>query len=286
MCVSFSYMCLNKLIDFLWWAFHIPTMPHQKPLERILLTQKYMLSNCFSCVSVNHSSRAIGARTGLGFWSLAELPPVLSHWHCIKWVGSYVEKLADATARGIYNISPFYSHAMNSSSVFRKKRGTVNTLSVLVFIASLCGEKLSIKYSCERIYCFITSLIKIVRSRQHAFCTYHAWLFQTNLVSHNWHRYRIHWFGLVLVVVLQCMSQDRIMCMAWNVDGLWCGVDEKKCTSCTSTNLPTQQVWGMFLVNDTFMSCQRYDETTVIKEMLKQLELCTATVWVSKKSCC
>ena len=26
--------------------------------------------------------------------------------------------------------------------------------------------------------------------------------------------------------------------------------------------------------------------TTVIKEMLKQLELCTATVWVSKKSCC
>ena len=61
---------------------------------------------------------------------------------------------------------------------------------------------------------------------------------------------------------------------------MWCWW--KKCTSCTSTNLPTQQVWGMFLVNDTFISCQRCDETTVIKELLNQLELCTATVWVSK----
>ena len=62
---------------------------------------------------------------------------------------------------------------------------------------------------------------------------------------------------------------------------MWCWW-KKKCTSCTSTNLPPQQVWGMFLVNDTFISCQRCDETTVIKELLNQLELCTATVWLSK----
>ena len=169
MCVSFSYMCLNKLIDFLWWELDIPTVPHQKPLEKILLTQKYMLSNCFSCVSVNHSSRAIGTfsrapvQNRTWFLIQAELPQVLAHWHCIKWVpvGSYVVKLADATVRNIYqyHTSPFCFHAIKSS-VFRKKRGTVNTLSVLVFLASLCGEKLSTKYSCERIYCFITSVIE------------------------------------------------------------------------------------------------------------------------------
>ena len=233
MCVSFSYMCLNKLIDFLWWAFHIPPYLIRSPWKDSLDPKVHAVKWFFMCLGQPQRqgnrgilqgsspepdliSDTVKASTSIGSLALHEM------------VDSYVVKLADDTARNIYqyHTSPFCSHAIKSS-VFRKKRGTVNTLSVLVFLASLCGEKLSTKYSCERIYCFITSLIKKLRLRQHEFGKYHGWLFQTNLVSHNWHRYRIHWFGLVLVVVLQRMSQDTIMCMAWNADGLWCGVDEK-----------------------------------------------------------